>query len=321
MIEEGKIDYSSPAEKYLPELAHAKVLVSIENEVPKFRDPETKITIKQLLNHTSGSALFLGHNLLGQYYMLLNEMGTEKAKEYPTMWTVLVEDPGSKFVYGNSTDILGFIVEEVTGKTLDEVMEERICKPVGMNGTKRILSREDYENRAKIHGSKSQGFPIIQLPVSQEEGKRLLLGGSGLHSTLQSYSLLLATILNGGVAPKTGERILKESTLDKYLFTPQLEEGIEFEMLPAANPVFNSSPNLMPGTPKSFSSGLLVNLEDVPGGRKKNSGGWAGLANSYYFVDRTTGIAAIISTQMLPFGESEFLKVLQPFEEAIYKSL
>ena len=322
MIEEGKIDYNAPAENYLPELGNMKILTGFEDGIPQFRDPTSKATVKQLLSHTSGTASLYGNTSLIKYIEALKKMDPEMVKKYPTVNEILVEDPGKKFIYGKGTDLLGYIAEEIIDKPLDDILEERLFKPIGMEQTKRIVAPEDEAVRAKVHGPSSQGLPVIGfMQISQKEGKRELPGAGGLSSTMNSYSLLLATLLNGGVSPKTGNRILKESTIDKYLFTPQLDPHQQYEMFPAAAPEYNLSPDLMPGTPKNFSAGFLLNLEDVPNGRKAFSGGWAGLANTYYFIDRKSGVALLITTQILPFGDPEVIKMLENFELAVYKSL
>ena len=141
-------------------------------------------------------------------------------------------------------------------------------------------------------------------------------GGHGLHSTPRDYIRFEQALLRNGELG--GERILKSETVDEA-FTNQIG-NLDFpHEIPTADPPITGEFNLGPGW--KWGWGLLLNTTDVPGGRKAGTGAWAGLFNTHFFVDRTTGICASIYTNSLPFITPEALGLYGNFEQALYAGI
>jgi methyl acetate hydrolase len=141
-------------------------------------------------------------------------------------------------------------------------------------------------------------------------------GGYGLYSTPRDYIRFERALLRGGELD--GERILTQETVDAA-FTNQIGD-LDFPAeIPTADPPITASFNAGPGWKWGY--GLLLNTMDIPGMRRAGSGAWAGLFNTHFFVDRTTGICASIYTNSLPFVAEGPWKAYGDFERALYASL
>jgi CubicO group peptidase (beta-lactamase class C family) len=141
-------------------------------------------------------------------------------------------------------------------------------------------------------------------------------GGQGLHSTPRDYLKFQRALLNRG--DLDGVRILKDSTVEA-MFTNQIGDLDFPSTIASAAPATTNTFTAGPG--HKWGYGLLLNAEDIPRRRRAGSGAWAGLLNTHFWVDRTTGIAGGIYTQSLPFVTREAIKMYEEFEEALYASL
>jgi len=141
-------------------------------------------------------------------------------------------------------------------------------------------------------------------------------GGHGLYGPPSDYIKFEQALLRGGELG--GTRILQQSTVDAA-FTNQIGD-LEFPAeLPTADPASSCDFNAGPGFKWGY--GLLLNTVDIPGMRRAWSGAWAGLCNTHFWVDRTTGVCASIYSNFLPFGLPEALQMYIDFERALYASL
>lgn len=313
--ERGELDLDAPVESYVPEFGEVQVLDGWDGDTPILREPATRATVKQLLTHTTGLGYwFWNADLLrfeavtGVPNVVPGTMGAFKAP--------MLADPGTAFVYGINTDWLGRVVESVAGQTLDVVVKENVTGPLGMDDTMFLLDESRKQNCVAVHvpgedgGWTSAGEILNQAP-------EWYAGGHGLYSTPRDYIRFERALLRGGELD--GERILQEATVDAA-FTDQLG-GLPFpEEIPTADPPITDTLYLGPGW--TWGYGLLLNTQDVPGRRRAGTGAWAGLLNTHFFVDRTTGICASIYTNSLPFIVRDAAwRVYGEFEEALYGAL
>jgi len=147
-------------------------------------------------------------------------------------------------------------------------------------------------------------------------------GGAGLFSSVQDYLKLLNCLLNNGVS-SGGVRILKTETVD-LMFQNSLSETLSEQLenvICTARPHLSNDCHLLPGVKKAWGLSFLVCLDELPSGRKANSAWWAGIANCYYTVDRTQGIATMIATQILPFADMQVLELWGSAETELYKGM
>ncbi|EXJ93718.1 beta-lactamase [Capronia coronata CBS 617.96] len=329
LVGQGKLSLSDPVEKYVPRISKIQVLEgfsqsdSVATDQPILRAPKSKPTILHLLTHTAGFSYdFFNVPTLrwrrstGRPSGKYNDSGAWEEFETP-----LMADPGTKYVYGVNTDWLGAVVQQITGMPLPEYVDKAILKPLGMEETSSHL-REGKE-RLAIHLN-LEGKLSAHPEMVPTETPELWGGGAFLYSTMNDLAKLLSTLLNAGTSPVTGQSILKPETVKDYLFTDHLPPDVDKSLLgvirssiPAASHDGSFFPSLPPSS-RGWSCGLLLNHEDLPRGRKRGSGGWAGLANLYYWIDPASNIAGMVCTGMLPFFDPVVVKLFDQLERLAY---
>ncbi len=314
-MERGELDLDAPVEDYRPEFAELQVLEGFDGDTPRLRPPASKATVRQLVTHTSGLGYWFFNADLKKYEEVTGlpnvVPGIKDALKAP-----LAADPGTRYEYGISTDWLGLVVEAVAGTTLDVVVKEHITGPLDMGDTMFVLDEGRKENVVAAHvrgenGSWTSAGEILN------QSPDWWAGGHGLYSTPRDYIRFQRALLRGGELD--GERILQAATVDAS-FSNQIGDLDFPAVIETAEPPTSDSLRVGPGYKWGY--GLLLNTHDVPGRRRAGSGAWAGLLNTHFFVDRTTGVCASIYTNSLPFIEQEGAwRVYGDFEEALYAAL
>ena len=313
-MEKGNLDLSAPIEQYCPAFADLQVLEGFDGDTPRLRPPASKATVKQLITHTAG---------LGYWFWNADLVRWEAATGTPNVLSgsnvifgaPLLADPGTKFEYGINTDWLGKVVEAASGVTLDVAVKEGITGPLGMGETSFAPSGAQRADLVPVHlkGADGTWAPSeIELNTAPE----YYAGGHGLHSTPRDYLKFQRALLGGGAFD--GTRILSESTVDAA-FTNQIGDLDFPAAIATADPASTADFNAGPGYKWGY--GLLLNTADVPGARRAGSGSWAGLLNTHFWVDRTSGITGALYTQFLPFVTPEAYQVYVEFEKALYAAI
>ncbi|KEF60224.1 beta-lactamase [Exophiala aquamarina CBS 119918] len=330
LVEQGKMLLSDTVEKYVPQISEIQLLESItqsaDGKAPdiKWSKPTSTPTIHQLLTHTGGFSYDFFHAptlqwraSTGRDPCLYHAVGA-----WQDFKTPFVAQPGSKYIYGVNTDWLGFVVQAVTGTRLPEYIDDHVLKPLGMTASGAFLDKS--KPRLVTH-LRLNGIDLVANPAAANQESPEVFGGGGfLYSTMNDYAKLLSTLLNQGTSPSTGATILQPSSVQKYLFTDQLGPEVDKSALgeiPTAIPLLSNEGTFFPSLPveaKGWSYGLLMNHEDLPHGRKKGSGAWAGLGNLYYWIDPASGIAGMVVTNILPFMDRSILYLLDQVERVAY---
>ncbi|MTD14010.1 serine hydrolase [Nakamurella sp. YIM 132087] len=315
LMEQGSLDLDAPVERYCPAFGDLQVLDGWDGDVPKLRAPATRATVKQLITHTSGLTYWFWNADMVRYEAVSGipnvVPGSAEAFRAP-----LVCDPGTRFEYGINTDWLGKVVESVTGKGLDVVVKEGVTGPLGMGDTMFRLDPDRTANAVTVHTPGSDGGWVSAGEILNQEPD-WWAGGHGLYSTPRDYIRFERALLRGGELD--GARILSRETVDAA-FSNQIGDLDVPEVIETADPPITDSMRIGPGWKWGY--GLLLNTQDLPGRRRAWTGAWAGLFNTHFFVDRTTGICASIYTNSLPFiTEHQAWKLYGDFEDALYASL
>jgi methyl acetate hydrolase len=315
LVEQGKLDLDAPVEQYCPEFAKVQVLERVDGDKPVLRAPASKATVKNLITHTSG---------LGYWFWNADITAWESATGTPNVLSgskvvftaPMVTDPGTKFVYGINTDWLGQVIEAAGAKKLDEAIKTGVTDPLGMNETVFAMSDEQRARAVPVH---LQGPDGAWAPseIDLKPAPDYWAGGHGLHSTPRDYLKFQRALLGNGTSPD-GVTILKPETVQEA-FSNQIGELDFPSTIETADPASSHTLSLGPGYKWGY--GLLLNTADVPGRRRAWSGAWAGLLNTHFWVDRTTGITGAIYAQFLPFVTPEALKMYADFETQLYASL
>ncbi|HUA71761.1 MAG TPA: serine hydrolase domain-containing protein [Solirubrobacteraceae bacterium] len=315
LVEQGKLDLDAPVERYCPEFAEVEVLEGFDGDTPRTRPPASKATVKQLVTHTTG---------LGYWFFSPELVKWESVTGIPNILSGLnaifkapmLDDPGSRFIYGINLDWLGQVIHAASGMKLDEAIAHGVTDPLGMKQTTFVMSDAQRANSVPIHLQGEDGaWAATEIDLVQEP--EYWAGGHGLHSTPRDYMKFQRMLLGNGTSPD-GVKILESATVDAA-FTNQIGD-LDFPAeLATADPTATCDFNA--GAGFKWGYGLLLNSEDIPGARRAGTGSWAGLLNTHFWVDRTTGIAAAIYSQTLPFVTGPALALYQTFEGALYASL
>ena len=313
LVEEGRLDLDAPAKTYAPKIGELKVIEGFDAAgAPKLRAPKRDITTRMLLLHTAG----LGYDFFNEtYHRLATEHGQPSvvSASVKSIMTPLLFDPGERWEYGSNIDWCGQIVEGITGKRLGEVFAERIFKPLGMTETSFSLTPRMRERLAAIHQRNADGSLTptdFELPSDPE----VHMGGHGLYAPIGDYMRFIRMWLNDG-AGEHG-RVLKPETV-KLAEKNGLGEK-KIKLLPGVIASLSNDAEFFPGLSKSWALTFMINDVDAPTGRPAGSLGWAGLANSFYWIDRKNGVGGYWATQIFPFADPVSFGGYMNFETIIY---
>ena len=314
-VERGKLNLDTPASKILPQLKESKVLTGFDsNGQPITRPPKREVTLRHLLTHTSGHSYDIWNKQIGEYMKVKNVPGIISCQN-AALTTPLVFDPGERWEYGTGIDFAGKMVEAVTGQKLGQYMHDNLLSPLGMNSTAFKISADMRARLSRMHARTPDGLAAIDFEIPQDP--EFEMGGGGMYSTTGDYLKFVQMILNDGKG--NGNRVLKASTVN--LMSKNAMGKIRVTMLKPAGQGSSNDAEFFPGVPKGWGLSFMTNEEKAPTGRSKGSLAWAGLANSYYWIDRTKGVGGVLSTQILPFADVKALPLFYDFETAVYKSL
>jgi CubicO group peptidase (beta-lactamase class C family) len=228
----------------------------------------------------------------------------------------LVFDPGARWEYGINLDWVGLIVQSVSGQTLDAYVAEHITKPLGMKDTSFAPTPEQRGRQASVHQRMPDGSLQPQ-PLETLFTPEFWAGGGGLYSTAGDYLTLLRAVLGSGALD--GTRILKPETV-ALMNTNQIGE-LEAGILKTTAPARSTDVDFFPGVSLKWGLGYMINMQPGPNGRSPGSLTWAGLFNTHYWIDPARHLAAVIMTQVLPFGDVPTMRLYGQYERSIYDAM
>jgi CubicO group peptidase (beta-lactamase class C family) len=313
LVEQGALDLEAPVARYCPEFDDLKVLTGFDGDVPRLRDPASRATVRHLITHTSGLGYWLWSDALVRWEQVTGTPNV-MAGSNAIFGAPLLADPGTAFIYGINTDWLGRVIESISGLTLDVAVKQGVTGPLGMDQTTFLMDEAQRAVSTPVHVKGDDG-QWVSMGEMLNQSPDYWAGGHGLYSTPRDYIRFERALLRGGELD--GTRILQEATVDAA-FRNQIGD-LEFPAhMPTADPGATCDVTLGPGLKWGY--GLLLNPTDMPGQRRAWSGSWAGLCNTHFWVDRTSGICASIYSNFLPFATPEGFQLYVDFETALYAS-
>lgn len=315
LVEQGKLDLDAPAGDVIPYLGEVEVLVGFESDHPVTRPPKRPITLRHLLTHTAGFSYDVWNRDIVRYQETLGLPRLDTG-ENRALLTPLTFDPGDRWDYGINLDWTGKMIEAVSGRKLGEYLKANIFEPLGMASTAFKITPDMQARLARIHAPGERGgFVATDLVMEQEpefEG-----GGGGLYSTVGDYLKFIRMILNKGAVD--GHRLLKPETVE--MMSVNQMGDCRVVGLKTVMPHYSPDAEFFPGMEKTWGLSFMINEEEAPTGRSAGSLAWAGLANSYFWIDPAKGIGGAYMTQILPFADPKSLALYFQFETTVYRSM
>ena len=315
LVEQGKLSLDEPIGKVLPDLASPQVLEGFDaSGAPKLRPAKGAITLRQLMTHTAGFAYDMWNGDMVKYLEKTGTPGIISCLN-AALKTPLTSDPGTRWEYGTNIDFVGKAVEAVSGKKLDAYLRDNIFAPLGMNDTAFKISDSMRKRLVGMHARAPEG--LGPFPFEMEQNPEFHMGGGGLYGTAADYIKFTQMVLNKGKG--NGNQLLKPETV--ALMGQNNIGAIEIGKMTTALPPFTNDVDLFPGMSKKWGLSFLINTAKTPEGRSPNSLFWAGLANTYFWIDPARNVAGVILTQLLPFADRLCLEAFAGFERGIYAGL
>ncbi|MBX3242632.1 MAG: beta-lactamase family protein [Chitinophagaceae bacterium] len=318
LYEEGKFLLDDPVSRYIPEFKNPVVLESFNEADTTYTTipAKSEITIRQLLTHTSGLHYAqIGNKTFNAIYRkagIVAGIGTEKLLLSDVIKKLaklpLAHHPGEKYTYGLNTDVLGYLVEVLSGQTLDVFFRTRIFEPLGMKDTYFYLPSAKYNRLATLY-TEDQTKHAVAAPATMDingtfytnypaSDGTFLSGGGGLASTAYDYAIFMQMLLNEGIY--NGKRILSRNTV-RIMTTNQIGDlqlgrgntfGLGFEVV----------------TQRGSAASLLP----------EGTFSWGGMFSSSYWIDPKEKITGQLFLQIYPFSHGA---IHDKFKVAVYQAL
>jgi len=320
LFEEGMFLLDDSVAKYIPAFANQQVIdqFNIKDTTYTTKPAKRAVTIRDLLTHTSG----IDHTLIGTDTMraiyakagipagfagsdpgLLSEAMNKLAK------LPLRHQPGERFTYGLNMDVLGYLVEVISKMSFDDFLQQRLFKPLGMIDTYFYLPPSKYSRLVNVYASddkhrlkkwRETDWPYRSINYPMVKGI-YFSGGGGLSSTIRDYAIFLQMLLNGG--QYNGRRILSRHTVD-------LMTSNQIGYIPWSDPHF-----ALDRVGLGFA--ITTKAGQARLGQSEGSFEWAGIYNTFYWVDPKEKLVCLLFTQQLPFSWN----LDDKYKVAVYQAL
>jgi CubicO group peptidase (beta-lactamase class C family) len=308
LVEAGKVKLDEPAMTYVPELDNIRVL-----DAGELRAPRTPITVRHLLTHTAG----FGYEFLNRDLFEL-----VAKKEIPSimmggtgfMKAPAVFDAGSRWEYGINTDWLGRLVERISGQTLEAYFREKIFDPLEMRDSFFNVPADKQSRVVPVFQRTADGS-LAEQPRPPAGKVEFFSGGGGLYSTAPDYMRFTRALMAGG---RLGARRILSAESVAAMGSNQIGD-LTVHALPSMIPQLATDGAVLPGALDKFGLGFALNSKPTANGRGANTMSWAGIYNTFFWIDREKKVAAVLMSQLLPFLDPGPKQVIEEFDRAAYR--
>jgi CubicO group peptidase (beta-lactamase class C family) len=316
LVEQGRLALEAPIGNLLPDLAAPQVLEGFDaNGEPKLRPARNPITLRHLMTHTAGFCYDLWNGDMVQYMEKTGTPGIISCQN-AALKTPLASDPGTRWEYGINIDFVGKAVEAASGKRLDTYLRDSLFAPLGMTDTGFKIGDAQRQRLVGMHARGPDGS-LAAIPFELEQDPEFHMGGGGLYGTAGDYIKFTQMILNKGRG--NGNQVLRPETV-AMMGQNHIGE-LNMTRMSSALPDFTNDVDLYPDMAKKWGLSFLINTAKTPEGRSPGSLAWAGLANTYYWIDPARDVTGVILMQVLPFGDGKCLEAFAGFESGVYAGL
>lgn len=313
LVDQGRVGLDDPVSKYIPSFAEVKVFAGGTADAPILRAPDAPVTIRQLLNHTSGLAYGLTAGPVDTIFTRAKlydagrtlEAFTDSLARIPLLFS-----PGTQWSYGSGLDVAGRVIEVASGQPLDVFLDEQLFRPLGMRDTGFRIRPETRGRLATVYAPRPDG--VLQpvrgdgLMAMFEPEARFFWGSGGLLSTPDDMLRFTQMLLDGGVFG--GTRILRPETV---------AEMTRNTVPPALTPVPSG---VLRDPTYGFGLGVAVKMDTVGATRPGPAGifRWSGYLGTYFWVDPENDLVAMVWTQLSPGSR---VPLEATFQELVYAAL
>jgi CubicO group peptidase (beta-lactamase class C family) len=321
LYEEGRFQLHDPVSKFIPEFADVKVFAGAAEEGFGVTELEREITIWHLLTHTAGLTYdFFEDSPVDAMYREADLHRPDRTAEevvHEIVKLPLVHQPGTAWRYSMATDVLGYLIEVISGMTLDVFFGEKILKPLGMEDTDFYVPEAKLDRFAAEYGPstgsgqapmENGGIELLDAPATSQYTRppRFLSGGAGLVSTASDYMRFTQMLLDGGELE--GTRLLGRKTVELMTINHLPDELIPIQV----------QPHTLHGCGFGLGFRVLVNVAQA--GRLGSEGefGWGGGASTSFFVDPKEKLIGLLLTQLVP---SRYYPIRNEFKVLVYQAL
>jgi methyl acetate hydrolase len=312
-IERGNLSLDGDLATIVPQLGRVQVLEGFDGAgKPRLRAPKRAITLRHLLTHTAGYSYDMWNGDIVRYIEVTGMPGIMTCKN-AALELPLVADPGEKWEYGISIDWAGKAVEAASGRNLDRYMQENILGPLGMTDTGFKIGDAQRGRLASVHARTPDGLAPIEMEFPQNP--EFFMGGGGLYSTMSDYLKFTRMILHGGTLK--GVQVLRPETV--ATMSRNAMGDLVCTPMKTSVPSATNDVDFVAGMKWGLS--FMINPSPMATGRSAGSLAWAGLANSYYWIDPIRKVTGVFATQILPFNDAKAVKAFEGFETAVYQAL
>jgi len=316
LVEQGKLTLDQPIGNLLPDLAAPQVLEGFDGSgAPMLRPARNAITLRHLMTHTAGFCYDMWN---GDFASFMEKTGTPGiiTCKNDALKTPIMSEPGTRWEYGTNIDFVGKAVEAVSGKRLDAYLRDHMLAPLGMSDTAFKIGDDQRKRLVGMHARGEDGT-LAPIPFELEQDPEFHMGGGGLYGTAGDYIKFCQMILNKGKG--NGNQVLKPETI-ALMSENHIGELVMTKMTSVAA-VYTNHVDLYPDMVKKWGLSFMINTAMTPEGRSAGSLAWAGLANTYFWIDPARNVAGVILMQLLPFADHKCLEAFAGFERGVYAGL
>jgi CubicO group peptidase (beta-lactamase class C family) len=316
LVEQGKLQLDQPIGNVLPELSAPQVLDGFDDSgAPRLRPAKRPITLRHLLTHTAGFGYeFLNADLIR--YVKVSGTPSGATGKLASLRMPLVFDPGERWEYGINLDWVGRTVEAISGLPLEVYFRQHIFAPLGMSDTDYVISAAQRSRLVSAHQRKEDGS-LEPIEPKDPPWREFWSGGGGLYSTGRDYLVFLQMLMHQGRF--NGAQLLRPQTV--ALMGQNQIGDIRAGVAKTAMPERSNDFDFFPGMSCKWGLGYMLTPQPGPNGRSAGSVTWAGIFNTYYWLDPQKRIAGVFLTQILPFADHKAVALYGEFESGIYGGL